>query len=149
MKFMVRSIISAYSSFHPSSSLLSSVSAMLDEGPFIVYFTLSYFFFLLWEIYHCITGDNLPFSIWRKKAMQGYFKEDPTKTQWGSGNEGAPLCFQAGIQNYAINYTRHGGWEERDECKSKILVPQLVFQGTAQRFMQRDDFRMKETLYNL
>lgn len=149
MKGIVRTaIISAHSNPHPSSSVLSCLwNAWLWPFYGLFYFVL--FFFVLWEIYHCITGDNLPFcSIRRKKATQGYFKEEPTKIQWGSGNDEAPLCFQAGIQNYAINDTRHEG-EKRDERKSKILVPRLVFQATTQRFMDQDDFRVDRTLQNL
>lgn len=78
----------------------------------LLYFILLhlFFFFPTSGILHYVTGDNLPFRFTgRKKATQGYFKEDPTQIQWGSGNEEAPLCFQAGTQNCTINYAKHGG----------------------------------------
>lgn len=82
---------------------------MLDESPLTVDFPLSYCLSTLRNI-SLSCGGSLPFcSIRRKKAMQGYFKDEPTKIQWGLNNEEAPLCFQAGIQNYAVNYRRHWG----------------------------------------
>lgn len=40
--------------------------------------------------------------------MQGHFKDEPTKIQCRSSNEEILLCFQAGIQNYAVNYRSLG-----------------------------------------
>lgn len=79
MKFMVRSIISAYSSFHPSSSVLSSVSAMLDEGPFIVYFTLSYFFFYFEKYITISLGTIYPFPFEERKQCRVTSKKNRPK----------------------------------------------------------------------
>ena len=95
-------------------SLKCLIKALLQIISLCLFF---FFFFLLWECLFCFSGDKLPFFFfWTTKPMQGYFKEEPTTIQWGPGNEETSLSFQAGIWNYAINYTRHGGWKARDEC---------------------------------
>lgn len=62
MKGVVRTvIICAYSSPHLSSSVLSSVSEMLEYGPFIVYFPLSYFFSYFKKYITVSLGTVYPF----------------------------------------------------------------------------------------
>lgn len=86
---------------------------MLDYGPFIVYFTLSYFFCTLRNISLYHWGQFTLLFRLKKESNTGLLKEEPTKIQWGSGNDEAPLCFQAGIQNYTLNDTRREG-EKRE-----------------------------------
>lgn len=106
-------IISAYSSSHFSSPIVSSVSEMLDKGCFTVYFILTFFFNI--EKYLSVSlGTIYPLcSIQRQKARQGYFKELQTKIQWGSGNEESPTLFSSRVMK--LHYKLYKAWRMRSE----------------------------------
>lgn len=82
----------------------------------LLYFILFSLLLRSTSLYHW--GKLTLCFIQRKNVRQTCFKK-MIKIQWGSGNEEALLCFQAGIWNYAINCTRQGVGEKWEMNKSQ------------------------------